>query len=41
VAAIPGPRRQRNGPPAWAGLIGMVLGGTLGATACYALASLL
>jgi hypothetical protein len=39
VAAIPGPRR--NDPPAWAGLIGMVLGGTLGGAACYALVSLL
>jgi hypothetical protein len=41
VAAIPGPRRRRNDPPAWAGWIGMALGGTLGAAACYALATLL
>jgi hypothetical protein len=41
VAAIPGPRRRRGAPPNWAGALGMVLGSTLGAAACYALASLL
>jgi hypothetical protein len=39
VAAISHPSR-RSAPPAWAGIVGIVLGSGIGAAACYALASL-
>ncbi|WP_281272676.1 hypothetical protein [Solirubrobacter pauli] len=42
MAAIsPSPRRSRNDLPRWAGTLGLVLGSTIGAAACFGLAALL
>ncbi|MDA0141903.1 hypothetical protein [Solirubrobacter deserti] len=42
MAAIsPSPRRRPHDLPRWAGTLGLVLGSSIGAAACYGLAALL